>query len=65
MIDPSLSNHKLYPRMAHWFSPILLFALLQNVVLSSIFARYADRRLMIAAFETIFLKSPWLQTGRM
>lgn len=47
-----LNNYRRYPRMAHWFNPILLFKLLINVVLSSTFGSYADRRLMIAALDT-------------
>lgn len=47
-----LDNYRRYPRMAHWFNPVLLFKLLVNVILSSIFGSYADRRLMIAALDT-------------
>jgi hypothetical protein len=36
--------------MAHWFDPVLLLELLKNVVVSSIFGQYADRRLMIITF---------------
>jgi hypothetical protein len=49
---PPLENYRHYPRMAHWFDPVLLFKLLVNVILSSIFGSYADRRLMIAALDT-------------
>lgn len=52
MAVPPLNNYDHYPRMAHWFNPILLFNLLINVILSSIFGSYADRRLMIAALDT-------------
>jgi hypothetical protein len=52
MAIPPLDKYGRYPRMAHWFNPILLFKLLVNVVLSSIFGSYADRRLMIAALDT-------------
>ncbi|MGY3132261.1 hypothetical protein ACVWZM_002943 [Bradyrhizobium sp. USDA 4501] len=52
MAVPPLDNYGHYPRMAHWFNPILLFKLLINVILSSIFGSYADRRLMIAALDT-------------
>src|SRR5438309_476065 len=52
MAVPPLDNYSRYPRMAHWFDPILLFKLLINVILSSIFGSYADRRLMIAALDT-------------
>jgi hypothetical protein len=53
MIIPPLGNYSKYPRMAHWFSPRLLFKLVGNVILSSIFGQYADRRLMIAALDTV------------
>jgi hypothetical protein len=53
MADKLLNDYKTYPPMVRWFSPALLFALLQNVVLSSVFGRYADRRLMIAALDTV------------
>ena len=39
--------------MARWFSPWLLSKLLNNVILSSMFGKYADRRLMIAALDTV------------
>ncbi|MGJ5201834.1 metallophosphoesterase [Bradyrhizobium sp. HKCCYLRH1030] len=52
MADDLLNNTKTYPRMAHWFDPVLLLQLLNNVVLSSMFGQYADRRLMIAALDT-------------
>jgi hypothetical protein len=42
-----------YPRMAHWSSPGLLLALLNNVILPSVFGRYAYRRLTIAALDTV------------
>lgn len=48
-----LDDYARFPRMAHWFSPRLLLALLNNVILSSIFGRYADRRLTIAALDTV------------
>jgi hypothetical protein len=34
--------------MVHWFNPILLYKLLNNVVTSAMFGQYADRRLIIA-----------------
>lgn len=52
MTDPLLRKYKVYPRMAHWFDPYLLLRLLNNVLLSSIFGQYADRRLMVAALDT-------------
>jgi Calcineurin-like phosphoesterase len=53
MTDPVLRDYSKYPRMAHWFSPWLLFRLLNNVILSSLFGKYSDRRLMIAALDTV------------
>lgn len=53
IMDPLLQDYSKYPRMAHWFSPKLLSKLLNNVILSSIFGRYADRRLMVAALDTV------------
>jgi hypothetical protein len=53
MADDLLNDTKSYPRMAHWFDPVLLLQLLNNVVVSSIFGQYADRRLMIAALDTV------------
>jgi hypothetical protein len=38
--------------MAHWFDPWLLLKLLNNVILSSVFGQYADRRLIMAALDT-------------
>ncbi|MEY9753796.1 hypothetical protein ABIE73_001191 [Bradyrhizobium yuanmingense] len=53
MADDLLNDTKTYPRMAHWFDPVLLLQLLNNVVLSSVFGQYADRRLMIAALDNV------------
>jgi hypothetical protein len=52
-IEKPLGNYKLYPKMVHWFSPSLLFKLLGNVITSSIFGKYADRRLIVAALDTV------------
>lgn len=52
MTLPDITNRKLYPDMARWFNPILLLRLLNNVIVSQMFGRYADRRLMIAALDT-------------
>ena len=32
MTDPLLRKYRDYPRMAHWFNPLLLLKLLSNVV---------------------------------
>jgi hypothetical protein len=53
MTDPLLRKYRDYPRMAHWFNPILLLKLLSNVILSSVFGQYADRRLIVAALDTV------------
>jgi hypothetical protein len=53
MAVPPLDDTTRYPHMAHWFNPLLLLKLLNNVVLSSIFGQYADRRLIIAALDTV------------
>src|SRR5258708_1511652 len=53
MAIPPLDDKKRYPPMARWFDPVLLLKLLNNVVLSSVFVQYADRRLMIAALDTV------------
>jgi len=48
-----LKDYRTYPRMVRWFNPILLIKLLNNVVTSAMFGQYADRRLMIAALDTV------------
>ncbi len=53
MTDQLLSDTKRYPGMTRWFSPWLLLKLINNVVVSSIFGQYADRRLIIAALDTV------------
>ena len=53
MAVPPLDDTKTYPHMAHWFDPVLLLKLLNNVVVSWIFGQYADRRLIIAALDTV------------
>jgi hypothetical protein len=52
MTDPLLADYKRYRRMAHWFDPWLLAKLLNNVITSSMFGQYADRRLIVAALDT-------------
>jgi hypothetical protein len=49
---PDLRDHKTYPGMTRWFDPVLLIKLLWNVIVSGVFAQYADRRLIIAALDT-------------
>jgi hypothetical protein len=48
-----ISNRTLYPDMTRWFSPGLLLRLLFKVIVSDTFGQYADRRLMIAALDTV------------
>ncbi|CAL78449.1 conserved hypothetical protein; putative membrane protein [Bradyrhizobium sp. ORS 278] len=48
-----LKDTKTYPRMTRWFNPLLLAKLLNNVVTSAQFGQYADRRLMVAALDTV------------
>lgn len=47
-----LKDYKTYPKMVHWFNPILLLRLLNNVITSAMFGQYADRRLIVAALDT-------------
>lgn len=51
-----LNDFKTYPRMVHWFNPVLLIKLLNNVVTSAMFGQYADRRLIVAALDTVDAK---------
>jgi hypothetical protein len=53
MIDPLLQDYDRYPGMTHWFKPGLLAKLLLNVIVSQTFGQYADRRLMVAALDTV------------
>lgn len=48
-----LKDFKTYPRMVHWFNPVLLAKLLNNVITSAMFGQYADRRLMVAALDSV------------
>jgi hypothetical protein len=42
-----------YPRMTRWFDPGLLGQLLARVIVSDLFGQYADRRLIVAALDTV------------
>lgn len=53
MTDPLLQDRKRYPGMTHWFDPVLLSKLLWNVIVSGMFGQYADRRLIMAALDTV------------
>ncbi|MFW8612700.1 metallophosphoesterase [Mesorhizobium ciceri] len=50
---PDLAGLARYPKMTGWFSPGLLLRLLWRVVLSDLFGQYADRRLIVAALDTV------------
>jgi hypothetical protein len=50
---PSLTKLAIYPRMTGWFGPLLLLKLLGRVVVSDMFGQYADRRLILAALDTV------------
>ena len=39
--------------MVHWFSPTLLLKVIKNVVASTLFGQYADRRLVHASLDVI------------
>jgi hypothetical protein len=49
----SLEVLKTYPRMTSWFRPDLLGKLLWRVIVSDLFGQYADRRLIVAALDTV------------
>jgi calcineurin-like phosphoesterase family protein len=53
MVDPLLQDRTRYPGMTHWFNPVLIAKLLLNVIVSQTFGQYADRRLMVAALDTV------------
>jgi hypothetical protein len=50
-IPENLDDWKEYPGMVHWFSPSVLFKVVQKVIASSLFGQYADRRLMQASLD--------------
>lgn len=50
---PSLEELAKYPTMTRWFRPGLLAKLLWRVVVSELFGQYADRRLIVAALDTV------------
>src|SRR4051812_13271492 len=55
---PPLEKLAKYPRMTAWFNPVLLGRLLWRVVLSDLFGQYADRRLIVAALDTVRSEEP-------
>jgi hypothetical protein len=50
---PSLEELAKYPTMTRWFRPGLLAKLLWRVIVSELFGQYADRRLIVAALDTV------------
>ena len=53
---PSLDALAKYPKMTAWFNPKLLAKLLWRVIVSDLFGQYADRRLIVAALDTVSSK---------
>lgn len=49
----NLNDWNEYPGMVHWFSPTVLLKVVKNVVASTLFAQYADRRLVHASLDLI------------
>lgn len=52
-MTPNISDRSIYPDMTRWFNPFLLSKLLFRVIVSDVFGQYADRRLMMAALDTV------------
>lgn len=48
----NLNDWNEYRGMVHWFSPIVLLKTAKKVVFSTLFGRYADRRLVHAALDS-------------
>jgi hypothetical protein len=51
-MDPA-ADLKKYPQMTRWFDPRLLAKLILQVIVSKLFGQFADRRLVIAALDTV------------
>src|SRR5262245_15783047 len=49
----SLEELAKYPRMTSWFRPDVVAKLLWRVIVSDLFGQYADRRLIVAALDTV------------
>ena len=49
----NLNDRKQFPGMVHWFSPRVLFNVVQKVIASTLFGQYADRRLAQASLDVI------------
>jgi hypothetical protein len=52
-IPEDLNDRKQFPGMVHWFSPSVLFKVVQKVIASTLFGQYADRRLAQASLDVI------------
>jgi hypothetical protein len=50
---PALERLAKYPKMTSWFRPDVLAKLLWRVIVSDLFGQYADRRLIVAALDTV------------
>src|SRR5215471_14601890 len=50
---PPLEELAKYPTMTRWFRPGLLAKLLWRVIVAELFGQYADRRLIVAALDTV------------
>jgi hypothetical protein len=50
---PPLDRLAKYPTMTRWFRPDVLAKLLWRVIVSDLFEQYADRRLIVAALDTV------------
>lgn len=50
-IPEDLNDRREYPGMVHWFSPSVLLKVVQKVLASTMFGKYADRRLVHAALD--------------
>lgn len=48
-----IDDYEKHPDMVHWFNPVLLAKLLNNVITSAMFGQYADRRLVVAALDKV------------
>ena len=49
----SIEDLAKYPKMTSWFRPDVLAKLLWRVIVSDLFGQYADRRLIVAALDTV------------
>jgi hypothetical protein len=52
-IPKDLHDHKEYPDMVRWFSPVVLAKTVNKVIASTLFGQYADRRLIHASLDKI------------